>query len=78
MKAKAAKTILLLLTAFACFSLAPFGATKHGASPALETPSRRSRGAMFELSWREETKGSSHEVRVVLQDLAEVSQLRQD
>src|SRR5262249_7336105 len=35
MKAKAAKTILLLLTAFACFSLAPFGATKHGARPAL-------------------------------------------
>jgi Protein of unknown function (DUF1553)/Protein of unknown function (DUF1549)/Planctomycete cytochrome C len=35
MKAKAAKTILLLLTASACFSLAPFGALKHGARPAL-------------------------------------------
>jgi Protein of unknown function (DUF1553)/Protein of unknown function (DUF1549)/Planctomycete cytochrome C len=35
MRAKAAKTILLLLTAFACFSLAPFGATKHGTRPAL-------------------------------------------
>src|SRR5262249_57346407 len=35
MKAKATKTILPLLTAFACFSLAPFGATKHVARPAL-------------------------------------------
>jgi Protein of unknown function (DUF1553)/Protein of unknown function (DUF1549) len=35
MKAKAAKTTLLLLTAFACFSLAPSGATKRGARPAL-------------------------------------------
>jgi cytochrome c553 len=35
MKAKAAKTILLLLTAFACFSIAPSGATKQGAHPTL-------------------------------------------
>jgi hypothetical protein len=35
MKAKAAKTILLLLTAFVWFSLAPFGTTKNGARPAL-------------------------------------------
>src|SRR5262245_876272 len=35
MKAKAAKTILLLLTASACFSFAPFGAPKHNPRPAL-------------------------------------------
>jgi uncharacterized protein DUF1553/uncharacterized protein DUF1549/cytochrome c len=35
MRAKAAKTILLVLTAFACFSLAPFGAMKHGSRPAI-------------------------------------------
>src|SRR5262245_26943437 len=35
MKAKAAKTIILILTAPASFSLAPFGAPKHGAHPAL-------------------------------------------
>jgi Protein of unknown function (DUF1553)/Protein of unknown function (DUF1549)/Planctomycete cytochrome C len=35
MKAKAAKAILLLLTAFVWFSLVPFGTTKTGARPAL-------------------------------------------
>src|SRR5215510_10512791 len=51
MKAKSAKIILLLLTAFACFSLAPFGATKHGARPALAS-SRNSSQVSFDRDIR--------------------------
>src|SRR5262245_64630906 len=51
MKAKSAKIILLLLTAFACFSLAPFGATKHGARPALAS-SRYSSQVSFDRDIR--------------------------